>query len=774
MNVIIDIDKNLMTAMKNVIILILLIVLTALNSSAQTRGQITGKVVDKITNEPLPGVNISILNTTIGDATDINGRFVIDNIEVGKYNVRASYVGYNSITKSDVVVSSARPIDIIFELTEAVIEISGVTVLSEFFDSAPTEVNSLKNFSYEEIRRAPGGFEDVVRALSILPGIAQPDAGRNDLIVRGGAPSENLFIVDGFVVKNINHFGTQGATGGPLSYINLDYVNETTFSSGGFSALYGDKLSSVLKIDLREGRKDRIGGKALVSATQFGLNFEGPVTANSNFILSIRRSYLDFIFNAAGFNFVPEYWDVLGKYDWDISKTQKFSFLFVSAFDRVKFNNNDKDDIYDNARILGSNQNQYLTGVSYRNLFKNGFYSIRLSRNFIDYESSQRDTLLNPIFLNESREGENELKFDLIYKLTSSSELNAGASIKDIKFKSNIVFPADFVTSFGEILPVTNLNESKRFIKSSVYLQYSNMVFNRLRYNFGGRMDYFDGIESKFYFSPRFSSSYMLTANTSLNFSTGIYHQSPSYIWLIADKANQNLPAVRVLQYIGGIEHKLRKDIRLKLEGFIKDYSNYPTSLLRPYIVLANTGAGFGGATNNFEEFGLETLTSRGTGMVNGLELSLQKKSSEIPHYGTLSLTYSKGMFTGLDGIERNGRYDQRWIFNLSGGYIFNQKWEASLRFRYATGNYYTPYNPDGTQNVEDYLTKRFPNNHSLDLRVDRRWNFDGWALITYIDVQNIYNRKNSSSIRWDYLEQKADSESSIGILPSIGISLEF
>lgn len=751
-----------------------LFIISVFELHAQSVGKISGKVIDKISNQPLPGVNILVLDTQLGAATDLNGEFTIDNVEIGSYRVRASFVGYDPIVKSEVVVNSARPAVINFKMVESVIELEGVTVTSEFFENDPTEVNSIKSFSYEEIRRTPGGFEDVVRALSVLPGVAQADAGRNDLIVRGGAPSENLFIVDGFVVPNINHFGTQGATGGPLSYINLDYVSETSFSTGGFSAIYGDKLSSVLKINLREGRNDRLGGKALISATQFGLNLEGPVTDNSNFIFSARRSYLDFIFNAAGFNFVPEYWDVLAKYNYEIDNKNRISYLFVSAFDRVNFNNNDDEDIFDNARILGNNQNQYLTGVSYRHLFDDGFYKISLSRNFVDYESFQNDTLQQPIFKNNSREAENELKFDLVYKLSSTSELAAGVSGKYVKFETNVLFPINYITSFGDTLPITSVNTFEKFAKAAGYLQLSDVFWHRLRVNLGLRGDYFSGIEDKFYISPRFSTSYSLTEKTSVNFATGIYYQFPSYIWLVADKQNEKLKAVHVNQFIGGFEYTLFKDTRFKLEGFYKDYSNYPASTIRPYLVLANTGAGFGGSTDNFATFGLEPLVSRGTGNVRGFELSLQKKYSDTPHYGLISLTYSESNFESLDGIERPGEYDQRWIFNMTAGYIFNNKWEASIKFRFATGSPYTPFNNDGTQSVVDYLTERLDPAHSLDVRVDRRWDFNGWSLITYIDIQNIYNRKNTTSIRWDYREMKVDDESSIGILPSIGISLEF
>lgn len=742
--------------------------------TAQTvRGVITGKVVDKITKEPLPGVNVIILGTNLGAATNVRGEFTITGIETGIYQVRASFIGYDAQTKSDVVVNNVRPTNILFELMVAAIELGGITVKSDYFYMDPTELNSIASFSYEEIRRAPGGFEDVVRALSVLPGVAVASPGRNDLIVRGGAPSENLYVVDGFVVPNINHFGSQGATGGPLSFINLDYVRETSFSTGGFSALYGDKLSSVLTIDLREGRKDRIGGKGTISASQFGFNLEGPVSQTSNFIFSARRSYLDFIFNAAGFNFVPEYYDLLSKFTYDIDNKNKLSYLFIGAFDKVKFNNNNSDDLYENSRILGSDQNQYLTGISYRRLFDKGFLNLTLSRNFVDYNSSQRDTLLNPIFLNKSREGENELKADVVYKLSSTSEVNFGASAKLIKFKTDVKLPG-FITSFGDTLTITSLNKESNFSKYGIFAQYSDMLFNRLRLSIGLRADYFNAINTNYYVSPRFAIAYMLSDVASINFAAGIYHQSPSYIWLAAVPENKNLKAVKVNQFVLGYDRKLREDVRIKLEGFYKDYNDYPTSLLRPYLVLANTGAGYGGGDDNFSSFGLEPLISGGEGEVHGVEFSVQKKSSNIPHYGILSITWSEAYFTALDGIRRSGSYDQKWIINLTAGYIFNNKWETSFKFRFATGNPFTPFNSDGTQSVVNFNSNRFKPFHSLDVRVDRRWDFERIALITYLDIQNIYNNKNSNTIRFDYRKGEIDNQSSIGLLPSIGVSLEF
>ncbi len=756
-----------------IILFLLLLLLLPKTISAQSGGIITGRVIDAVTREPLIGANVIIPGTGIGAATGENGFYKISNLRADSYQLKASSIGYTSVIKTDIIVTNSRPAEIDFELNEAVIKFQGVTVSSDYFTQNPLEVNSVRNFSYEEIRRTPGGFEDVVRALSVLPGVAQADAGRNDLIVRGGAPSENLYLVDGIPVPNINHFGTQGATGGPLSFINLDFVKGTSFSTGGFPVLYGDKISSVLSINLRDGRKDKLGGKATISASQFGLDLEGPVSQNSSFIFSARRSYLDFIFKAAGFGFVPEYYDLLSKYDLKISNNNSLSILFIGAFDRVKFFNNSADQRYDNSRILGSNQNQYVAGISYRSLFKDGFLNLTLSRNFTDYNSVQKDSMLNPLFTNISNEAENSLRADLTYKLSPASEINTGSEIKFIQFGADILSP-EFVTTFGDTLSRTSLNETKNYIKLAAYLNYNILIFERLNANFGVRLDYFSPLKHNLYLSPRFSASYMFDELTNINFSTGIYYQSPSYIWLAEKGNSKSLKDIKAAQYVLGFDRKLREDLQLKLEGFIKKYSDYPASLERPYLVLVNTGAGFAGADDNFASFGLETLISAGWGTARGVELSLQKKMSDIPLYGIVSLTYSKSDYISLDGIERTGSYDQPWIFNIAGGYKFNEKWEASFKFRYSTGKTYTPFNTEGTQSVANYNSARLNSNNSLDIRVDKRWYLDQWTLITYIDVQNIYNHQNETNVRWDPRTQSPKVNKSIGILPSIGISAEF
>jgi hypothetical protein len=755
------------------ILLIFLMILTQNLFAQKETGTISGIVVDIDSKQPIVGANIILLETNLGAVTNLEGNFTIPNVFVNVYSLKASIIGYASVTKTDIEVRTSKPTHIEFELNEEPIQLNEITVKSEYFTKTPTELISITSFEYEEIRRSPGGFEDVIRALSLLPGVAQADAGRNDLIVRGGAPSENLYIVDGMEIPNINHFGTQGATGGPLSYINLDFVKETLFSSGGFSSEYGDKLSSVLKIDLRNGRNDKLGGKATISASQFGINLEGPLGKNNNFLFSARRSYLDFVFKAAGFSFVPEYYDVLSKANFNLDNNNKISFLFIGAFDNVKYFNETADQRLDNARILGSDQVQYATGIFYRHLINNGFITLTLNRNYTDFKTQQRDTLLNYIFKDYSTEIENSIKADLVYKISAYSEISTGLACKNISFNADILFPY-FVTTFGDSLPIHGLNSQNMFTKGSGYVNLNHLFFEKLRANIGLRLDYFDQLDKKVYLAPRFSVSYILNELSNLNFSSGTYYQSPSYIWLPPNGNNKRLTDTRTNQFILGFDHLLREDFLLKLETYYKLYYDYPASLIRPYLVLSNTGAGFSGSDDNFSSFGLEPLTSGGSGKSRGVELSFQKKLSDIRCYGILSFSYSKTEFTALDNITRPGAYDQRWILNLSGGYKFDEKWEAGFKFRYASGRPYTPFTNSGSQLVSDYLSNNYKALHSLDLRVDKRWFFEKFTLITYIDVQNIYNNKYANYLRWNPRTRTAQNDPSIGILPSIGISLEF
>lgn len=758
------------------IILTILILFTATARAQDATSSITGTVSDAVTGELLIGANVLVPGTTLGAASDVNGNFTIRNVPAGTYRLQVSMIGYKPVVLTDVVVSGARPARVTAALQSTTIDLEAVTVEADYFTrrtEAPVSAQSLSN---EEIRRAPGGLEDVVRAISVLPGVVQVSAGRNDLIVRGGAASENLYVVDNLEIPNINHFGTQGATGGPLSFINLDYVQDVTFSTGGFGARYGDKLSSVMNITLQEGRRDRIGGKLNVSASQFGLNTEGPIGSNGSFLFSARRSYLDLIFKAAGFGFVPEYWDFLGKASYEVGKGQTLSLLMIGVLDKVRFFNDTEDQRYSNSRILGNSQDQYMTGISYRQLLGNGFLTFTLGRSFVDYDFLQSDSLQRPLFTSASREGETSLRGDGVF-LFGRHEVSFGVQGRMVRTRGDLYALGN--PFFEPSITTANVWDTTG-AKASAYVQLSRAVGASLRATIGLRADYFSMIDQPVVVGPRASLSYELSPLTTVSLSGGLYHQSPSTIWLVSNPLNTRLSHIAVTQGVLGVEHLVRSDTRVRVEGYVKSYADYPASELRPWLVMANTGAGFGGAEDGFASFGFEPLTSVGTGISRGVELLVQKRLSDVPLYGILSLSWNRTDFTAIDGVERPGSFDQRVIMNLSGGYRFDEHWEVAAKFRFGTGRPYTPYLFDPTTrkvtpDVARWNAERLPDFHALDVRIDRRWLFSSWTLITYIDIQNVYNRDNVQEYRWDFRNNRPqEGGGTIGILPSIGISAEF
>jgi hypothetical protein len=734
-------------------------------------GTVSGSVFDAATKEPLQSANVSLVGTSLGAVTDSAGTFEIASVPPGEYAVRASLLGYEPATRTDIVVTSVRPVVVRIGLVEAVVELEGVSAQAGYFVGTPELPVSVSRQSSEEIRRQPGGFEDVLRAVAILPGVAQVEAGRNDLIVRGGSPAENLYLLDGIEIPNINHFGTQGSSGGPLSYINLDFVDNTVFSTGGFGPRYGDKMSSVLGIELRDGRQDRLGGKLTLSATQFGLNLEGPALEKGSFLFSARRSYLDLIFKAADFGFVPEYWDFTGKWKYGPGPSDEIKVVAVVALDNVEFFNDTEEQVYDNSLILGNDQQQASGGISWRRLFGGGFFTVTFGQAYTEFSYVQRDTLQNPIFVNESIEHESSLRGDVLVELSGSTTLTAGLMGKRVRFSNDLYLP-DFVTPYGDTLRADVRGDTSGF-KAGVYAQVSQK-FGRLTLSGGARQNVFTIIDAVPPIEPRFSASFAFLGTTSLSASVGRYTQSPSYVWLVSYPENRSLRAIRADQVVLGIDHALRPDTRLTLEAYAKRYDGYPASLVQEFLVLSNTGAGFGGSEESFSAFGIEPLESIGVGYSRGVELSVRKKLSEVPCYGLVSVSASETRYTALDGVERASSFDQRLIFNVGGGYLFNPNWEVGAKFRLVTGRPYTPWNPDGTKSVENFNGTRLDVNHSLDVRVDRRWFFDDWTLIAYIDVQNVYNRQASTIPTYDARTGTIEQEDSIGILPSIGISGEF
>ena len=674
-------------------------------------------LLDEFSQQPLIGANIEIINTDRGATTNTEGEFFVNDIPDGVYNLKFSYIGYLPKFISDVVVKSARPAILEIKLKEAAIEGDAITVIGGYFEAENATQPSVLSLNREEIRRFPGGFEDVVRTVSTLPGVSiNTEAGRNDLLVRGGGPSENLFVVNNIEVPNINHFGTQGSSSGSLSFINLDFVEDVTFSTGGFGAKYGDKMSSVLSLNTSLGRTDRIGGKALVSATQFGLNVEGPVSNFGNFIFSARESYLDLIFKAAGLPFVPVYTDFNLIFNGKFANNDRINVLVLGALDRIDRDYSSEENKVTNAGILENNQNQWIIGLDYQKTLGKGIFNITLNANLYDFKFKQFDENRIEYFRSDSKENEFGLKLQYRFPVSKTSSFNTGISSKFISNDNNTVFADSIYDRNGNKISRTDLalpaviNNQPQAQKSAAFIEWDWLATSRLDINSGLRLDYFGFIDEAVTIAPRISMKYNLTSEQAVKVSTGLYYQSPSYVWL-NNSYNKKLKALKNYMSILSWEYFFRRDVRLSVETYYKSYSDLPTGTIpgvNDHIVITNTGTGYGGREDDFQSFGLFDLDSKASGKSYGAEFLLEKKFSEIPFYGKLSLTLGKSEFTAGNGKKYPGQYDQRFIMNISGGYILSDKWQFNGKFRYFTGIPYTPVyipsqnplNPGNIQNI--------------------------------------------------------------------------
>lgn len=742
-------------------------------------GLISGSVRVAGTDAPVVGAQVLLLGTDRRTVADERGRFTLAGVAPGIWRLQVRAIGYAPVVVPDVAVGSGKPATVVVRLAPAAIDLSSVEVRASYFQPSIEGATSTQTLGAEAVRRAPGVQEDVVRAVALLPGVGVTQPGRNDLVVRGGAPFENLFLVDGIEVPNINHFGTQGSTGGPLSLINVDAVERASFSTGGLAPRYGDRTASVTAITLREGNRERLAGEFTISATGGFAVAEGPLGPDGSFYLSLRRSYLDLLFKAAGFGFIPAYTDAQLKVVQRAGPRNTFSFLAIGADGTVTFTNDDADKRYDNSRVAAPSQRQYFSGLTWRRLLTRGVVDVTLGRTWTRFRTIQNDSLDPPttIFRAYSTEGETSLRADLSVQATPRVELSAGAQAKRAStLDYDLLLPGELRRDASGTPRPLALDTSFTADRQALYGQVAWQVTERLRTTTGARVDRYGFLEAAVRTSPRLGARFALTAATTLTASAGRYWQAPSYIWLVGDPANRALAPFRADQAVLGVEHLARDDLRLQAEVFAKRYAEYPRRVFRPQAVLAPSG--FDDVTSDIP-FGLEPLAAVADGRSVGVELLAQKQLSDVPIFGLASVTMSRTTFGGADGRRRPGSFDTRLIGNFVLGWRPNARWELSGKFRVASGLPTTPYFTTGpTAGQQDFAQwnegERLPLFHALDLRVDRRWSLRRVQLVGYLDVQNVYGRKNVSGLTWDQRTLRVERNESIGVLPSIGFSVEF
>jgi len=757
--------------------ILITLVLFTLNIISQDKGIITGILADHETKQPVNDAILEIIELQKKTTSGNDGKFEFKDLPYNTYQVKVTCLGYESMIQTDIVVLSSRQTEIEIFLNPMSYTTQTIDIEERYFQKSSDESTSMYNLDFEEVRRAPGAVEDISRMVQILPGVSPGNDQRNDLIVRGGSPSENLTIVDGVEVPNINHYPTQGSSSGPIGMINVKFISNTDFSTGGFSARYGDKLSSILDISFREGSRKRLLTDINLSSAGFGGVFEGPLfSGKGSFLLSARKSYLNLIKGAIRLAAVPDYWDFNLKAVYDINKKNKLTLIGVGGIDYISFEGESSDVSDDNpyGKAKGE-QKQYSTGLNWKSLFKKGYVRTVLSHSASYFDYVNNDLITDElIFDNDAYEQETQLKSEIFYQLNPKNNIIIGGSGKYIEIKNKLFLRAD-TTIFGDPWPELNIDTKENFYKSSAFVQYTLKLFkDKLILNAGARYDYFSGIKDKHEFSPRFGVSYKLTQATTLSGSTGIYYQAPEYLWVTTNPINKNLKYIKAIHYIAGIEHLFTPELRVSVEAYYKNYSRYPVSVVIPTYVLIN------GGTDNGPNF-VGEATSAGIGYVRGIDVSIHKKLTGNGFYGMLNYTLAQSRVTALEGGEKPGSFDYRHNMTIIAGYQIADDWLVGIKFRYTTGRPYTPFDITastiagrGVADFNNFNGARYKDYNRLDLRVDKKWNLRNLSIVSYIELQNVFNVENVYEHFWNEYKNVKGTIYQWAFLPVGGFSVQF
>lgn len=730
--------------------------------SAQT-GSVNINVYDDFSQKSLPAtVTVSSTQQTFQG----EGNIILKDLAAGVYSFQISSDGYDYGVLNDIEVVPNQNLSFSVGLKKTSTKnIEEVVIKKQAFKTTAESPVSLRNITSEEVQKNAGSNRDISKAILSLPGVGSTATFRNDLFIRGGSSAENKFYIDGIEVPVINHFQTQGASGGPKGILTIDFIKDVDFYSGAFPAKRNGALSSLFEFNLKQARRDKIGYKAVIGFDDLQLMADGPLSKDQSWtgLFSVRRSNLQFLFKMMGVPFLPSYTDATFKVSKKFKSGDELYFIGLGANDEFKFNEKANETLYNLTlieRLPVSPQWNYTIGAGYRHLAENGNWLFTWSRNMLDNKSKKYyrniETPENLLTDYHSQEIENKVRIDRNFRL-SDYQLSAGANINFSEYNNNSYLK--FITQDGPVFD--DYQSDFHMLQYGFYLQSARKFFeDQLEISGGFRLDasnYSDLTNNPLeQFSPRISLKYKFAERFSLNLNSGIYYMLPTYTALGFQQDNllinkNSLKYIQNTQFVGGLEYNGKNSLRLTMEGYYKKYKNYPFSL-RNQISLANLGGDFG-------VVGTEPLDSRGTGETYGFEILAQKRTLN-DFYGIMAYTFGYSKFSNAKGNLIPSSWDSRHIVALTGGKYFKRNWNIGARFRMQSGFPQTPYDLNRSQLVNvwnisnspvvDYrLLNTLRGNviHQLDIRVEKKWIFSKWQMTFYVDVVNAYGSKNPSAL---------------------------
>ncbi len=760
------------------------IIIVSLFSQENYKQTIRGEVIDLNTEAPLIGASVIILDSDpiIGTVTDLDGNFRFDNITVGRQGIKVSYVGYEPVILRNLYLTSGKEMVLEIKLEEKIVE--GEEIIIKAFGRKDKPINdmaqiSARSFSVEETERYAGGIGDPARMASSFAGVLNSGTQVNDIAIRGNSPRGLLWLMDGMIIPNPNHFGSISSTGGTVSMLNNNVLQNSDFYTGAFPAEFGNALSGVFDLRMRNGNNEKREYLVQTSFNGFEAGLEGPFIKNkqASYMANYRYSTLA-VFDKLGLSMgtpaIPYYEDLNFRFNFPGTKAGKFTIFGIGGRNHIGREDKDEtdfDSFYSSQKMLflGAyhvyliNENTSIkTGIGYST-----------NEDGSEFTSENNDTLESKT---GSKDKENmvQANVELRRKINNRNNIQIGISQQ--------IYESAFIDSFynkeyKRFFEHLNINGKTYFFQS--YIQWKHKLNNNFSF-VGGIHYHYSKLGNDHSFEPRFSFSWDFLPKQSVNLGIGKHSQIQphfAYFYKILDttnftysEPNRNLELSRSDHFVLGYNYLFNKNLRLKIETYYQRLYNIPVEEDSSYMSLINYGS-------SFSYYNFNHLTNEGTGRNYGIELTFEKFLSDNYYYLlTLSLFDSK--YKGSDNIMHNTRYNGNFILNMLGGYEWPLKNKNTLatdfKIAWAGGERKLPIDLDASiakgetvySNYNIYEEK-FKDYFRLDFRISYRINLRKVSHTLAIDLMNATNRHNHFLEMYEPETQSIEEASIIGLMPS-------
>jgi len=777
----------------------------AISASGQSNLQtVKGTVKDKASERPLIHATITLAGTTLGVVTDSAGHYVLHNVPIGRQQIVFQYLGYKPALIPEVLITAGKEVVLDISMEESISALKDVTVTAQKINKGAASNEfagvSSRSFSMEEVMRYSGGRNDPSRLVSNFAGVATTDDSRNDIVVRGNAPTAVLWRMEGIPIPNPNHFAVAGNAGGPVSALNTNALKNSDFYTGAFAAEYGNVTGAVFDIGLRDGNKDRFE-KTLQLNLLSGLEamLEGPLGKKKNgasFLVGYRYSFAS-IAQSLGFNSLttatPNYQDLVLHIKFAPGKLGNLSLFGLGGIssidfigkeiDSTDFFSNTDEDRYARSRfgVLGLKHTFDLGTRTYIRTVLSYSYSNYVVNQYKWYDSL---TVRTHVFDQSSSNTGWRISSYINSKVNIQLSLRGGVLAE--------VLGVDMYTRDHYNRPewafLRNYDGSSLLLQPFIQGRYR--FTDKLALNAGLHGIYY-GFNDHYNIEPRASLSYEFTPKQTLSFSYGSHSQLqplPVYIYEEqlpdghgVNRSNRDLDFTKAQHYVLGYDCRFAPSWRLKAEAYYQYLYDVPVERTPSGFSMLNVGADF-----SFPE--KTNLVNEGTGSNRGIELTLEKFFSK----GTYLLTTASifdARYKGSDGIERNSTFNNRTVFNVLGG----REWKVGRNGRnaftvdvkaaFSGGRYYTPVDlaaslaaDEEKLNESSYNSERLSNYFRLDTRLGMRLNSARRKLshTLYLDFQNITNNENVLMQRYNTAKNTVGQAYQIGFFPDLLYRVQF